>query len=222
MTAAPFIAFACASSLAAEPEAVEVTAEIPAVHGAGVADRGAAALRIELGMAGALPTALIGGATGLAPRVDLGAHAVTHAGLAHALGATVRWRFAEATGLGLTLDDSFFTVEQLAGIEASRAPFGNRTAATLQLLHTSSHRGMVVGWSGGFELGVIRTVRGPAGSRRAIDPALDTVWGEVAATWPREQGAVFVRFRAIVPVARQFHVLGYLPHVAVGRSWSVR
>src|SRR5687767_15377508 len=122
MTAAPSIAFAFASSAEA------------GVHGADLQAPDTAAVRAEVGMAGALPTVLVGGSAGVSPRVDLGASAVTHAGLAFSLGATVRWRFADAVGAGLTLDESLYTVEALAGIESLRSPFGNRVALTPQLL----------------------------------------------------------------------------------------
>jgi hypothetical protein len=198
------------------------------VHGASLVPAGEAAVRAELGMAGALPTALVGGAAGLSPRLDLGAHAVTHAGLAYALGGTLRWRARAPWGLALALDESLYTVEDLAGIESSRSPFGRRVAITPQGLATTPlASGVELGWVLGAELGTLRVDRvagagPPYEVRRVLRPALDSVWAEVAASWPRPNGAFYVRLRAIVPVATEFHVLGYLPWVAVGRTWSVR
>jgi hypothetical protein len=198
------------------------------VHGASLVPPGEAAVRAELGMAGALPTALLGGATGLSPRLDLGVHAVTHAGLAYALGGTLRWRARAPWGLGLTLDESLYTVENLAGIESSRSPFGRRVGVVPQALATTALGEEVeLGWAVGAELGTLRVDRIPGSGppyevRRALRPALDSVWAEVAASWPRDNGAFYVRLRAIVPVATEFHVLGYLPWVAVGRTWSAR
>ena len=210
MTAAPFIAFACASSAEA------------GVHGAALQASDTAAVRAEVGMAGALPTVLLGGSAGVSDRVDLGAHAVTHAGLAFAYGATVRWRFADAVGAGLTLDESLYTLENLAGIESLRSPFGNRVALTPQLLgSTTSAANVDFGWTAGAAVGIVRLEQGPDTVVRRVRPAVDDVWAELAASWPREQGAFFVRFRAIVPVSEPFHVLGYLPWVAVGRSWGL-
>lgn len=212
MTAAPFIGLLCAS-----------TADAASVHGAFVQDPHTAALRAEVGMAGALPTVLLGGSAGLLPDLDLGAYAVTHAGLAHAFGATVRWRIDDHLGAGLTVDESLFTVEDLAGIEALRSPFGNRMAVTPQFLAaTTTGAGVELGWAAGAEIGVVRTVPDDDRSRRAARPGFDTLWGEVAASWPREHGAFFVRVRTILPVQADFHVLGYLPWIAVGRSWRVR
>jgi hypothetical protein len=208
MTAAPSIAFAFASSAEA------------GVHGADLAAPGAAAVRAEVGMAGALPTLLVGGSTGVSDRVDLGASAVTHAGLAFAVGGTVRWRVADALGVGLGVDESLYTVESLAGIESLRAPFGNRLAVTPQLLASPAGRGDLA-LAAGAAIGVLRLEQGPEAVERALRPAVDDVWGEVAASFPRERGAFFVRFRAIVPVAEPFHVLGYVPWVAVGRSWGL-
>ena len=134
MTAAPFIASLFASS-----------AEGASVHGAFVQEPGTAGLRVEVGMASALPTLLLGGSTGLLRHVDLGAHAVTHAGLAHALGATVRWRPGDALGVGLTVDESLYTVEDLAGVESLRSPFGNRVAFTpLFLAATTTSAGVAL------------------------------------------------------------------------------
>ena len=215
MTAALFIT--CASSFAAEPQ--------PVAHGAWLAAPRTATLRAEAGMAAALPTVLFGGATGLSPSVDLGAHAVTHAGLAYAMGATVRWRFSRSAGVGLTIDESLYTVENLAGIESLRSPFGNRTAATVSALGaTTTGSGVALGYGAGVEVGVVRIVAGTGNdpARRVLRPAVDNAWAQIAASWPRRRGRFFVRVRAIVPVATEFHLLGYLPHVAFGRSWGIR
>lgn len=213
MTAVPLIGLLCASS-----------ADAASVHGAFVQDPHTAALRAEVGMAGALPTVLVGGSAGLLPHVDLGAHAVTHAGLAHAFGATLRYRSEnEHLGAGLTVDESLYTVEELAGIRSLRSPFGNRLAVTPQFLAaTTTPAGVELGWAAGAEIGVVRTEEGAELVERNVRPNLDHLWGEVAASWPREHGAFFVRVRAIVPIATEFHVLGYLPWIAVGRSWRVQ
>ena len=213
MTAAPFIALWCGSS-----------ARAGAVHGAFVQEPHTAALRAEIGMASALPTVLVGGSAGLLPNVDLGAHAVTHAGLAHAFGATVRYRSEnEHLGAGLTVDESLYTVEELAGIQSLRSPFGSRFALTPQLLAaTGSPDGVQFGWTVGAEVGLIRTDEDDAGyAVREVAPNLDHLWGEVAASWPREHGAFYVRVRALIPIASEFHLLGYVPWIAVGRSWGV-
>lgn len=206
MTAAPSIAFAFAS-----------TAEAAGVHGAAVSEPGTGEFHGELGMAGALPTALIAGSLGVARGFDVGAFADTHAGLAVAVGATGRWA-RDGWGVGLAVDESFYTVESLGGIESLRSPFGNRLAATPQLLAARTTRaGVDVGWTVGLDVGLLRRT----GEGRDLEPALDDAWGEIAATWPLRRGGFFLRFRAIVPVASEFHVLGYLPWVAVGRSWGV-
>jgi hypothetical protein len=203
------------------------SAEAGPVHGASLVAPGQATVRAEIGMAGALPTVLLGGTAGLSPHLDLGAHAVTHAGLAYAMGGTLRWRARSPWGLGLTVDESFYTVEDLAGIESSRSPFGRRVAVVPQALATTTlASGVQLGWALGAEVGTLRVERIPGEGppyevQRVLRPALDSAWGEVAASWPRPKGAFFVRLRAIVPVATEFHVLGYLPWVAVGRTWGV-
>jgi hypothetical protein len=199
------------------------TASAGGVHGAEVQPRGTGAVRLEGGMAGALPTVLAGASVGVSERVDLGAHVQTHAGLAWSLGATGRVRLSDHWGVGLTVDESLFTVQELAGIQALRAPLGNRVAATPQLLGAwQTDAGVSVGGSLGAEVGTWRLVEDPdGGAVRALRPALDHVWGEVVASWPRERGGLFVRVRAVVPVAADFHVLGYLPVVAVGRHWGL-
>jgi hypothetical protein len=174
-------------------------------------------------MAGALPTLLVGGSAGLVPDLDLGAWAVTHAGIAHAFGATVRWRPDAHLGAGLGIDESLFTVTELAGVDLLQSPFGNRTAITPQFLaSTTTATGVELGWTGGAEIAVVRTIRQDGRAARIGQPRFDTLWAELAASWPREHGAFFVRVRAILPVQAEFHVLGYLPWIAVGRSWRVR
>jgi hypothetical protein len=206
MTAAPFIACAFAS-----------TPDPPTV------DPGAAEVRAEAGMAGALPTVLLGGDAGVAPGFDVGARAVTHAGLAFSLGGSARWQATDPVGVGLLVDESFYTVEQLAGIQSLASPFGNRMAVTpLAFGRVRTAPGVDLDLVGGAEVGVVRVAQGPDHVVRRVDPALDIAWAEVAARWPRDNGDLYVRFRAIVPVAAEFHVLGYLPWVAVGRTWSTR
>ncbi len=210
MTAVPFIVWWCAS--AASAAGVHGNASQPATTTSG---------RFEAGMAGALPTLLVGASLGVSDRVNIGAHYVTHAGLAHSLAVTGRWRAGDRYGLGLTVDESFFAVENLAGIEALRAPLGNRTAATPQALgRWVTEPGVELGGSVGAEVGLLRVRPTPDGAARAFDPALDHLWAEVAASWPRERGALYMRLRAVVPVAVDFHVLGYLPTVTIGRSWG--
>lgn len=212
MTAAPFIAWLWTWSASAG-----------GIHGADVTPAGTGAVQVEGGMAGALPTVLAGATLGLSERADLGARVVTHAGLAWSLGAVGRVRLSETWGAGLQVDESLFAVQELAGIQSLRAPFGNRTAVTPLLLgRRTLDSGVSLGWAAGAEVGVLRLVEDPDGtSRRALQPALDHAWGEVVASFPRTRGGLFVRFRAVVPIASEFHVLGYLPWVAVGRHWGV-
>jgi len=208
MTAAPFIAFAFGSGAEAGPL---------------VCDPGTAELQAEVGFAGALPTVLIGGRAAVSPRVDLGARAVTHAGLAYAFGGAVRWAASERIGAALLVDESFYTVEEIGGIQSLRSPFGNRVALTPQLIGAvTTGRGIDLDLGGGAEIGVLRLEQGPAATVRRVRPALDNLWAEVRADWPRERGVLYVRVRAIVPVADPFHVLGYLPWVAIGREWGLR
>ena len=137
--------------------------------------------------------------------------------------ATVRWRPDPHLGVGLGIDERLFTVSEIAGVDLLRSPFGNRMAVTPQFLATTTTpTGVELGWTGGAEIAVVRTVRQDDRPIRTVRPRFDTLWAEVAASWPREHGAFFVRVRAILPVQSEFHVLGYLPWVAVGRSWRVR
>lgn len=212
MTAVPFIVWGCA--FAADPVGV---------HGAALQDPATGSVRVEGGLAGALPVLLAGANLGVGDRVDVGAHYVTHAGLAHGIGGTVRWSATETWGLGVTVDESLFTVEELAGIEAIRAPLGNRVAATPQWLGRHvGERGVEVGLAAGAEVGLWRLDPSVDGPVRALRPALDHVWVEATPAWPRRRGALYVRVRAVVPIASQFRVLGYLPTVTVGRSWGAR
>ena len=213
MTAVPFIMWWLASSA----EAVD-----PSTGGA-VVGPGEAVVHGEVGMAAVLPTVQIGGTAGLSERVDLSAHYVTHAGLAHAVALRTRVRATDRLSLGLQVDESFFTVEELAGIQAVRVPVGNRLALTPQLLiHRPTADGVHLGWTAGAALRTLAVVETPGGTlRRAWQPAVDEVWAEVAAEWPGDRGNTTLRFRAIVPVATELHVLGYLPVVALGRTWGL-
>lgn len=223
MTAAPFIAWCSTWSPAAEPADPRDPTDPAPVHGIALVEPGRAALRAELGMAGALPMALVGGIAGVTDDVDVGAHVSTHAGLAHAFGLTLRWRASPHLGAGLVVDESLYTVEQLGGIQALRVPFGDRLAATPTALgRWTTGAGVDLAAGLGFEVGLVRledTLDG--GAARSLRPALDDVWVEVAASWPKRHGSLYVRGRVLVPVATEFHVLGYVPVIAIGRSWRL-
>ena len=47
------------------------------------------------------------------------------------------------------------------------------------------------------------------------------VYAELGAEWERKHGALFLRFRAVVPVQADFRVIGFLPMFTVGRSFMV-
>jgi len=199
-------------------------AETPAVHGAATLDAGEIVVRAEGGFAAFFPTVLGGATVGITEGIDVGVHAVTHGGVAFALGVTGRWApGGGSTALALTVDESFFTIDEIAGIQAINAPFGRRFAVTPAVAgrrRTSS--GVDLGYTLASGLRLVRSEPTPDGARRRASPAVETVWGELAATWPGEGGRTFVRVRAIVPVAGGVHPLGFVPWVAIGRTWGVR
>ncbi len=199
-------------------------AETPAVHGAATLDRGEIVVRAEGGFAAAFPTALGGVTAGITDGVDVGVHAVTHAGVAFALGATGRWAPGDGSvAAALTVDESFFTVDEIAGIRAIRAPFGRRFAVTPAIAgRRTTSAGVDLGYTLGSGIRLLRSEETPDGARRRASPAIETVWGELAATWPSERGRTFVRVRAIVPVAGGVHPLGFFPWIGIGRTWGVR
>ena len=97
-----------------------------------------------------------------------------------------------------------------------------RVAQGAQGVEEVGDRGLAEAIGLGRGLAVAPVADGPDGPRRRLDPALETAWLQIAATWPGRRGRTFVRFRAIVPVAGDFHPLGYLPWIAVGRVWGAR
>ncbi|MBX2799743.1 MAG: hypothetical protein KTR31_18840 [Myxococcales bacterium] len=199
-------------------------ATTPAVHGAALPQGGQAVLQVEGGFAGTFPTLGAAAHLGLSESVDVTVDAVTHAGLAYALGLRARWAPQRGDwAMGLRLDESFFTVEELGGIPSIHAPFGGRLALTPTAAHRFTTTARVdLGTTAGAGVALVPVQATPDGPQRQLDPALETVWAEIAATWPGEGGRTVVRLRLIVPVAGDFHPLGYVPWLTIGRIWGVR
>lgn len=193
------------------------------VQGARVIPAGRAAVQLAGGVNAALPSLAFGAAAGLGAGVDVAARYEVHAGLAHELTAAARVRLAERWALVTEVSHGFFTVEEIGGIQASRAPFGNGLTTAHQVafsrwnrdgLHVALAAGLVVRWLRPREsLDVVDVV---------ADVTLHTARLDVTAEWAaRSGGSWWLSFRAVVPIQADFRVFGYLPMVLVGRSWSL-
>jgi len=211
MTAALFIVCGFASSADAAPIGTNTT---PGKE---------AELHVEGGMASALPTVLLGGSLGVSDRADVGVRAVTHAGLAYSLSLRGRLRLSDRFGVGLGLDESFYTLEEISGIYAIRAPFGNRVAATPELNGSwTSGAGVDLGWSAGSSVGLLTLEEEADVVRRSASLSVETLHAEVGAIWPGDRGRTVIRIRAIVPISADLHLLGYIPWVGIGRVWGLK
>ena len=210
MTLAPFIL--CAYWCAADPTLGAVTLEPGdvSVYAAGGIDT-------------AFPTVSLGGTAGVADGFDLDARWDTRAGLAHDFGVRGRLRLAERWAASLSVSHGFFTVEEIGGIEAADAPFGNGLAVTPGL-HLSLFRpgGAHVFLGTGVIVRMTRLENEFGTLRREVDPLLESAWLDVGVEWEGDGATTFLRLRSVVPVGADLRVIGYLPWLTIGRTWELR
>ena len=211
MTAPPFMlcALLCASS--------------PNV-GAAVVPRGEAALYAAGGINVLLPTLTLGATAGVADGVDLDLRYDTHAGLAHDVGLTGRFRPFERFAVGLNVSHSFFAIEEVSGILAVRAPFSNGSTFAPDVRWTAFQRGNTqVHLLGGLAIRWLGLAEDEFGTiTRELEFSIRHAFAEVGVEWSTEEGSLWVRVRAVVPIETEFRVLGYLPWVVIGHSWSIQ
>jgi len=193
------------------------------VMGALVVPEGRGAIQLAGGVNAVLPALTFGAVVGVGSRVDVGARYEMYAGLAHALTATARVRLAERWALVNSASYGFFAVDEISGIQSSRAPFGSGFTTTHGVawsrwnrdgLHVSLAAGVTVRWLRLRDvLDVVDLVP---------DVTLHTAHVEVTTEWAaRSGGSWWVSVRALVPVQANFQVFGFLPMVLVGRSWGL-
>lgn len=193
------------------------------VHGAHTLAPGRGALHVGGGVNVVLPVLRLGATLGLAPRVDASLTYETHGGLAHVVTAGARVRLAERWALTTAVAHGLFVVEEIGGIQSARAPFGNGLTTTHALtfsrwnpsgLHVALAAGVTVRWLAPRASFDVVTL--------APDVTLHTAHLDVTVEWAaRSPGTWWLQVRALVPVQADFHLLGYLPMITVGRSWSL-
>lgn len=210
MTAAPFIlcAWWCAAS--------------PTLGGVTLAP-GEAAVYGAIGWDTTLPTVSLGATAGIVRGVDLDARYDTRAGLAHDFGLRIRVALAETIAASLVASHGFFAVEEIGGIQSSRAPFGNGLALA-PALHLSTFReaGAHVAFGVGATVRLTRLSESFGMLERELDPHLESAFLDVAAEWEDDGATTWLALRAAIPIQTDVHVIGFLPWITVGRSWELR
>lgn len=182
--------------------------------GAMVAPAGEGALQLGGGVDALFPTLEAAGQLGLGRGIDLGVRYETQL-LVHTFAAEARLRLADRLALAVDADWGFFVIDEIAGIRAEDAPFGG--GATL---------GMAL-WRSWFARGGAHVAGGLGATLRWLEAngelraSFDHVTIEIASEWGGDGGTTYLRFRAVVPIAADFHVIGFLPGVVVGRSWNL-
>ena len=191
--------------------------------GADVVPPGEAALYIAGGFNVALPTLSLGATAGVADGVDLDFRYDTHAGIVHDVGLTGRFAFTKRLAAAVNLSYSLFAIEEVSGILAVRAPFSNGASVAPDLrwtvmngsdTHINLQGGFAVRWLGlqEDEFGTVT---------RRLELSVRHAFAEVGAEWFDGDGSTWLRVRAIVPVEAEFRVIGFLPWIVLGCTWSV-
>jgi hypothetical protein len=180
------------------------------------------ALSISGGLNVILPTLRLAAVSGLTRFLDLGLEYDVYAGLVHGLALRPRVRLHRYVATSVAVSYSYFTIDELFGVQMSRAPFGNGLGLS-PTLHLSrySRGGVHLSLALGFLLGVLRTGEDGPVVQRVAEASVQHVFAEVSAEWERKYGALFLRFRAVVPVQADFPIIGFLPMFTVGRSFIV-
>ncbi|MBI5517798.1 MAG: hypothetical protein HY909_28765 [Deltaproteobacteria bacterium] len=190
-------------------------------HGAALVPPGGAFVHAGGGLHALLPAARLGAVTGLAPGMDLGAHYDT-VGLVHAFGLTARVGLARAVALSVTASHALFAVEELGGLPFAGAWAGSGTSVGVALrLSTFTRSDVHVAFGLGVSVRVLALRTTELGLQRVGVFEPHHAFGEVTAEWRRHRGSVFLTFRAEVPLRPEVQLLGYLPTLLAGRTWSL-
>jgi hypothetical protein len=166
---------------------------------------------LGLGVYVLLPSASAGLAVEVAEGARLGLAYHTVGGLVHDFDLEGAIDLAPDWSLALLVSESLFALESFAGIETERADFGDGLASSLSLAYR---------WRDDEALALVTS----AGvTLRWRGPSVPAAFLEVEAGWRDGDGedAWFLRLRAIIPVAIEAWVVGFLPWVTVGRSWDL-
>ncbi len=191
--------------------------------GTALVPEGEAALYAGGGLNFLLPTVTLGATAGVTDGFDLDLRYDTHAGLVHDVSLTGRVRVEDRFAVGLSLSHSFFAIEELSGILAVRSPFSNGSTIAPDIRWNVLERdnarvhvlgGAAVRWLR-LEEDEFETVT------RQLELSVRHAFFEVGAEWSGERSSTWLRVRAVVPIETDFQVLGFLPWVVIGHSWSI-
>ncbi len=193
-------------------------------QGTAVTPSGEAGLYVAGGLNVALPTVTLGAIAGVADGFDLDFRYDTHAGLVHDVGLTARFAWAERFAAAVNVSYSFFAIEEVSGILAVRAPFSNGATVApdvrWRVLDRKDHHLSLMGGASVRWLGLEEDEFGTV-SRR-LEFSVRHAFLEVGAEWIGDSGSTWLRVRAVVPIEAEFRVLGYLPWIVVGHTWSLQ
>lgn len=210
MTAAPFIL--CVFWCASDPSlgATLVKPEQAVIFAAGGIDT-------------VVPTVSLGARAGLTEHSDLSFRYDVRGGLVHRAGVSGRFRAAERWALGLTVAHGFVATEEVGGADLAQVPLANGLDVTaMPLLHSLfTPTGTHVAFGLGVTVGLVGLQEELLTIERHWDPTFESVHLQVAAEWEGDGTTTYLSFRALVPIQADFQVLGYLPWVSVGRTWSL-
>lgn len=176
-----------------------------------------AAARLGGGVFGLLPAATLRAEAPLGG-FALGVRYDTAAGLVHDVGLSARYA-VDAWHVELDVSHGFVGLEEIAGIQLDDIPLGQGLTTALvglgEVITSSGHRvrlggGLTAKWT------AIETVLEV--QERVFEPSLHHVHGEVRVDWTN---GLFLRGRAVVPVAAELRVIGFWPQLLVGRTWAL-
>jgi len=169
------------------------------------------------GVFGLLPAATLRAEAPAGP-LTVGLRYDTAAGLVHDVGLAGRYT-GDAWHVELELAHGFPGIEEIGGIQLDDLPLGQGlTTAVVGLGELFTDRGHRVQLGGGLtakwtaieaELGV---------QTRTFDPSLHHIHGEARVDWTN---GVFLRARAVVPIAAELEVIGFWPQILVGQTWAL-
>jgi hypothetical protein len=178
------------------------------------------ALSVSGGLNVILPMLRLSAVSGVARGFDIGIDYDTYAGLVHTMGLAPRLRVHRHVALRAEVSYGFYTMEEIFGVRLSRAPFGNGLSLNPTLLASYRTRGGVnLAGAVGLSLRFLRIDDQGGVIERTPEISVQHVFAELGAEWQRKHGALFLRFRAVVPVQADFRVIGFLPMFTVGRSF---
>ena len=210
MTAVPFML--CVSWFASSPSL-----------GTAVVPPGEAALYVAGGFNVTLPTLTLGATAGVSDGFDLDLRYDTHAGIVHDVAVTGRLRLSERFAAAVCIAYSFFAIEEVSGILAVRSPFSNGSTVAPDVRWTALDDGDTrVSLVGGFAVRWLTLAEDEFGTvTRDLELSVRHAFLEVGAEWTGDGASTWLRVRAVVPIEAEFRVLGYLPWIVIGRTWSV-